>query len=199
MSQPDDPAPREPGRLDGDDDGDGLLGRVRSVAQTIAERVRTTVSHHAPNRPPIAGDPDRPLRVLVVDDNADAADALAAVAELLGCEARACHGGAEALDALQAELPDALLLDLSMPEVDGLAVAARARELAGRRPLLIVATTALGSLEDRTETALAGFHFHLVKPIDAVTLRGALDRFRALRSTAVADPLADPRLRATEA
>jgi two-component system, OmpR family, response regulator len=86
----------------------------------------------------------------------------------------------EALDALRAELPDVLLLDLSMPRVDGLTVAAHARALAGRRPLLLVATTALGALEDRTATALAGFHFHLMKPIDATTLRGALDRFRTL-------------------
>src|SRR5262245_62134787 len=148
MPDRDDPTPPEPNR----DDGDGLLVRVRSAAQPVAERAHTTVGHPAPNRPPVVGDPDRPPRVLGVDANPDAADALAAVAELLGCEARACHGGAEALDALRGELPDALLLDLSMPEVDGLAVAACARELAGRRPLLLVATTALGSLEDRTAT-----------------------------------------------
>jgi CheY-like chemotaxis protein len=124
---------------------------------------------------------ERPLRVLVVDDNADAADALAAVAGLLGCEARACHGGAEALEALGEELPDVLLLDLSMPGVDGMEVAVRARSRARARPLLLVATTALGSLEDQTATALVGFHFHLLKPIDTHTLRSVLDGFRALR------------------
>jgi CheY-like chemotaxis protein len=159
--------------------GDSLLGRVRTVAQSIADRVHTVLSHSTPSEPP-GGVPGRPLRVLVVDDNADAADALAAVAELLGCEARACYGGAEALDALQAELPDVLLLDLSMPKVDGLEVAARARALAGGRPMLLVATTARGNLEDRTATALAGFHFHLVKPIDTPALRAVLDRFRDL-------------------
>jgi CheY-like chemotaxis protein len=182
MHDPDDPASAEQKH---DEMGDPLLGRVRSVARTIADRVHTAIGHHPGQRQPVS-DPDRPLRALVVDDNADAADALAAVAELLGCEARACHGGPEALDALQAELPDVLLLDLSMPGVDGLAVATRARALAGRRPLLLVATTALGSLEDRTATALAGFHFHLVKPIDAPTLRDVLDRFRALYRSAPA-------------
>lgn len=124
--------------------------------------------------------PRRTLRVLAVDDVADAADALAAVAQLLGCEARSCHGGAEAIGLLREEFPDVLLLDLTMPVVDGLQVAAHARALAHGRPFLLVATTALGDWEDRTETALAGFHFHLVKPIDSQALRAALDRFRAL-------------------
>jgi CheY-like chemotaxis protein len=159
--------------------GDSLLGRVQSVARSISDRVHTVLSNSTPTEPP-GGVPGRPLRVLVVDDNADAADALAAVAELLGCETRACYGGAEALDALQAELPDVLLLDLSMPNVDGLEVAARARALAGGRPMLLVATTARGNLEDRTATALAGFHFHLIKPIDTPALRATLDQFRAL-------------------
>jgi len=160
--------------------GEALLGHVQSVARSIADRVHTVLSHSTPGEPPPDGDSGRPLRVLVVDDNADAADALAAVAELLGCEAHACYGGSEALDALQAELPDVLLLDLSMPGVGGLEVAAQARALAGRHPLLLVATTALGNWEDRTATALAGFHFHLVKPIDTPALRAALNRFREL-------------------
>jgi CheY-like chemotaxis protein len=168
--------------------GVAMIDRVRSVAQGIAERVHAALSRHAPSRQPAGGAADRPLRVVVVDDNPDAADGLAAVAELLGCEARAYYGGAEALDALRGELPDVLLLDLAMPRVDGLAVASAARELAGGRPLLLVATTALGALEDRTATALAGFHFHLVKPIDGEELRAALDRFRALYPGGAVDP-----------
>jgi CheY-like chemotaxis protein len=120
---------------------------------------------------------------LVVDDNRDAAHALVAVAELLGCETRACYGGAEALAALQEKLPDAILLDLTMPGVGGLEVAARAREIAGRRALLLVAATGLGELEDRTETALAGFHFHLVKPIDSPALQPVLDGLKSVRHT----------------
>lgn len=130
--------------------------------------------------PARAGAPDPALRVLCVDDLEDAADALAAVAELLGCEARACYGGEAALAAFEELRPDVVLLDLSMPGLDGLQVAARMRARADRRPLLLVATTALGSLEDRTATALAGFHFHLVKPVAMPTLRAALDRFRAV-------------------
>ncbi len=123
---------------------------------------------------------NEPLRVLVVDDLPDAADALAAVVRLLGCETRVCYGGAAAVEALRSELPDVLMLDLTMPLVSGLDVAAVARDLAGHRPLLIVATTALGDLWHRTETALAGFHFHLVKPIDLPNLRGILDQCRTI-------------------
>jgi CheY-like chemotaxis protein len=169
---------RTPRRLDPNCDP-GLI-RIRSVARAISERVHQTLGHY-PTPPPVVAAAGAPLRVLVVDDNPDAADALAAVAELLGCEARACYGGAEAIDALHAELPDVLLLDLSMPRVTGLEVASRARAMAGGRPLLVAATTALGTLEARTATAMAGFHFHLVKPVTTADLRAVLDQFRALR------------------
>jgi CheY-like chemotaxis protein len=185
-----DPVPAEvvPDSMSG-----GLLERVRTVAQGISERVHTVLSRSTPTQGAETDRAsDRALRVLVVDDNADAADALAGLVELLGCEVRACYGGSEARDALQAELPDVLLLDLSMPRVSGLEVAAHARALTRGRPLLLVATTALGSLEDRTATALAGFHFHFIKPIDTTTLRGALERFRALRLATAAGGSAAP-------
>lgn len=121
-----------------------------------------------------------PLRVLVVDDNPDAADTLAEVVRLLGHDARVCYNGASALAAVDAELPDVCLLDLTMPGIDGLELAGLIRARVGRRPMLLVATTALGALEDRTATALAGFHFHLVKPVGLDALRAALERFRAV-------------------
>jgi len=127
-----------------------------------------------------SADAERPMRVLVVDDLPDAADALAEVVRLLGHDARVCYDGASALDAVRAELPDVCLLDLTMPGLDGLELAGLIRARAGRRPMLLVATTALGALEDRTATALAGFHFHLIKPVLMETLRAALERFRAV-------------------
>jgi CheY-like chemotaxis protein len=115
--------------------------------------------------------------VLVVDDNHDAADALAEVLGLLGCTTRACYDGAAALGAAAEFRPDACLLDLVMPGMDGYELAARLRAGAGSRPLLLVATTALGGAEDRARTAIAGFHYHLVKPVDTPTLFDALRRF----------------------
>jgi CheY-like chemotaxis protein len=145
--------------------GGELLDRVRHIAREIEGRVRRVLS------------PAAPLRVLCVDDNADAADALATVLELLGYDARACYDGRSALAAVGEFRPDACLLDLMMPGMDGLELAAQLKARAGPRPLLLVATTALGSLEDRTRTAMAGFHHHLTKPVDTPALLAALTQF----------------------
>jgi CheY-like chemotaxis protein len=161
------------------DSGGWLIDRVKSVAQTITSRVQEVLTQHEPFTSPTSDRSDtRPLKVLVVDDIPDAADALAAVVGLLDCEVRACYDGATALELVRADPPDVCLLDLMMPRIDGLALAAMLKALIGRHSMLLVATTALGGLEDRTATALAGFHFHLIKPIDMPSLRAALDRFR---------------------
>jgi CheY-like chemotaxis protein len=96
---------------------------------------------------------------------------------MLGCEARACYDGPSALAAVGEFRPDACLLDLVMPGMGGLELAARLKATAGPQPLLLVATTALGDLEDRTRTALAGFHYHPTKPVDPPALLAALGRF----------------------
>ncbi len=118
-----------------------------------------------------------PIRALCVDDNRDAADTLAAVLELMGCETRTCYSGLDALRAFPEFHPDVCFLDLCMPEMDGLELAAQMRTHAGCRALFLVAVTALGSLEDQIRTALTGFHFHLVKPFDGVALATLLNQF----------------------
>jgi CheY-like chemotaxis protein len=145
-----------------------LIDRVREVAREIESRVRQALNpHHAPMTQ---------LRVLVVDDNVDAADSLATVLELVGCPVRACYDGHSAL-ALAAEFePHVCLLDLMMPEMDGIELANHLKARAGSQPLLLIATTALGEWDMRTRTALAGFHHHLVKPIDIPTLIDAITR-----------------------
>jgi CheY-like chemotaxis protein len=148
--------------------GGHLIDRVRTIAREIGERVRRNL------------DPPAQMRVLCVDDNTDAADALAAVLGLLGYECRVCYDGASALAVAEEFRPDVCLLDLRMPEMDGMELGARLRAGAGPRPLFLVATTALGSMEDRTRTAVAGFHDHLVKPVDTPALVGALTRFGAV-------------------
>lgn len=153
------------------------LRRALTKLLTMTE-INATADRHDP----------RPLRVLVVDDNPDAADALAEVVRLLGHDARVGYSGAAALAAVDAELPDVCLLDLTMPGIDGLELAGLIRARVGRRPMLLVATTALGALEDRTATALAGFHFHLVKPVGTDALRAALERFRAVTPRRIALP-----------
>jgi CheY-like chemotaxis protein len=109
-------------------------------------------------------------RILVVDDNRDAAESLAMLLELDGAEVSVVHDGRAALAALEqacsGRCPDAVLLDLGMPGMDGVEVARRIRldsRLAGLR---IAALTGWGQESDRARTREAGFDFHLTKPAD---------------------------------
>jgi CheY-like chemotaxis protein len=72
--------------------------------------------------------------------------------------------------------PHVCLLDLMMPKMNGLELASHLKVRAGSRPLLLIATTALGDWEAKTRTALAGFHHHLTKPIDIPALVEAITR-----------------------
>ena len=166
-----------------------MLDKTKRVAERITDRVRRALEPlKSPAWRPGEQNPDRPLQVLCVDDNADAADSLVALVELFGCESRACYDGQSALNAVCVAPPDVCLLDLNMPGMDGLELAARIRAGAGPRPMLIAATTAMGDADSLTRTALAGFHFHLVKPIDGATLRDILTRSRALLRPPAAPP-----------
>lgn len=138
------------------------LDRVRETAHVIEDRVRCLLT---PDGPSIAE-----LRILAVDDHPDAADSLVAVLELVGCTARACYSGWSALDAAEEFEPHVCLLDLMMPDLSGLELGARLKVWAGDRPVLLIATTALGDDQARARTAVAGFHCHLTKPVDAQML-----------------------------
>jgi CheY-like chemotaxis protein/two-component sensor histidine kinase len=106
------------------------------------------------------------LRVLVVDDNRDGADSLAMMLRLMGNETRTAYDGEEALALASRFLPDAILLDLGLPKVNGYDVCRRIRELSGNRRPLIIAQTGWGQNEDRLRTAQAGFDEHMIKPIN---------------------------------
>ena len=183
--EPPEPAPAREGT------GSGLLERVRDVARGIADRVRRAL---LPGDQPAAAGRPSALRVLVVDDNPDAADSLAAVLELLGYTVRTFYDGATALAAAEEFRPDACLIDLAMPGMNGLDLAGEFRARAKARPLLLIATTALGAVEDRTRTALAGFHYHLIKPIETPELFAALNRFETILGRPPADPDPPPGL-----
>src|SRR5262245_60219161 len=115
-----------------------------------------------------------PLTVLIVDDNADAADSLALLLKLWGYEGRVAYDGSAALAAFQQQGPDAVLLDLSLPGLDGFAVAGRLRTLAQGRGFTLIALTGFGREEDYRRAAEAGFDLHLLKPVDPERLRGFL-------------------------
>ncbi|HUR41878.1 MAG TPA: ATP-binding protein [Verrucomicrobiae bacterium] len=111
-------------------------------------------------------------RVLVVDDNRDAALMLAQLLRLLGAEVRVAHDGHEALHVFDEFRPAALFLDLGMPGMDGYEVAGHVR--ARDAGTLLVALTGWGQERDRQRTTAAGFSHHLVKPADAQQLRAVL-------------------------
>ena len=110
-------------------------------------------------------------RVLVVDDNVDAAETMADLLGLWGHEARVVHDGASAVIEAAAFQPDVVFLDINMPGMDGYAVARELRtrpELAGLR---LVAVTGYGQDRDRRRASEAGFDHHLTKPVDIADLK----------------------------
>jgi PAS domain S-box-containing protein len=120
------------------------------------------------------------MRVLVVDDNRDAADSLTMLLELRGFKAFVCHDGHAAL-ALALELqPDVVVLDLGLPGVDGFEVCRRLRE-AGLTKTCIVAVTGFGQDEDRRRSHAAGFDAHMVKPVDPDDLVKRIEESLATR------------------
>ena len=113
-------------------------------------------------------------RVLVVDDNVDSADSLAALLEIMGCEVMTAYNGEDALTAAEAFQPTVMLLDIGMPRMTGYEVCRRAREQPWGRRLFVVAMTGWGRAEDRCRTKEAGFDHHLVKPVDTSALLALL-------------------------
>jgi CheY-like chemotaxis protein len=130
---------------------------------------------------------DRPLTVLVVDDSPDTTETTAAVLSIAGFSVRVAGGGEEALALAAADPPDVVLADIRMPGLDGCGLARRLAEQA-RKPPLLVAVTGCGSAADRARTAAAGFHLHLVKPVDPHVLVGMLNRFRMTLTSGFAPP-----------
>lgn len=117
------------------------------------------------------------LRVLVVDDNIDAADTLRVVLTLAGIETGVAYSAAAAVATAEAMRPDALLLDVGLPDGSGLDVARRIRSTEWGRKAFLVAVTGWGRPEDRGQTAEAGFDTHLVKPVDGDQVLALLAKF----------------------
>lgn len=107
-----------------------------------------------------------PRRVLVVDDNRDAADALSVLLTLHGHEVRTVFDGLEAVEAAASWEPEVILLDLGMPKLDGVEAARRIRARQSHRKVFLVALTGWSQEEDRRRTERAGFDAHLVKPVN---------------------------------
>jgi CheY-like chemotaxis protein len=107
-----------------------------------------------------------PARVLVVDDNVDTAQSLSWLLQAFGHEVRVAHTGAEAIERARAFRPDAVLLDVGLPDIDGYEVARQLRATPDHARALLIAATGHNRERDRLVAAEAGFDHYLVKPFD---------------------------------
>jgi signal transduction histidine kinase/ActR/RegA family two-component response regulator len=128
------------------------------------------VSSGCPNSQAKPGQPigmaDQRPKVLVVDDNRDAADSLQALFEMENCNVATAYDGFEAVQAVEAVMPDMIVMDLGMPSMDGYEAARRIRSKAGSQSVLMIALTGWGQSDARQRTIEAGFDHHLIKPVD---------------------------------
>ena len=145
------------------------------------------IAADAPAAPPVVAAPHfapgagSRARVLVADDNADAADTLGMLLDELGADVCVVHDGAAAIEAFASYAPRIAILDIGMPDMDGYEVARRLRAAQPDGGTIIVALTGWGQQEDRRRAREAGFDHHLVKPVGLDTLQ------RLLASLSVAE------------
>jgi PAS domain S-box-containing protein len=113
-------------------------------------------------------------RILVVDDNRDAADSMAMLLKLSGADVHVAYDGPTAMEAMRLCRPAVVFLDLGMPGMDGLEVARRIRADDSYRNTVLIALTGWGQASDRQNSSHAGFDHHLVKPVDFSALQAVL-------------------------
>lgn len=115
-----------------------------------------------------------PRRILVVDDNADAADALALLLEIEGNDVRTAHSGLAALAEARTWMPDAMVLDIGLPDMDGCELARKMLAMSMTRAPLMIALSGYGGSGDIRRSHEAGFSHHLLKPVEPDALFAAL-------------------------
>lgn len=119
------------------------------------------------------------LKIMLVDDNVDAAHALSLLLEIAGHQVITEHSAKRALETARTVLPDACLLDIGLPEMDGKELARQLRARPETANTLLIALTGYGQNEDREETRAAGFDHHMTKPVEIDKLLIALATFSA--------------------
>jgi two-component system, sensor histidine kinase len=135
---------------------------ARDERETTSDVVRQATDRH-----------DR-KRVLIVDDNHDAVDMLAAMLELADYDTRKANDGATAVAAAKAWLPHVVILDIGLPDMSGYEVARRLREDRALAETELIAVSGWGSQDDKRKAMAAGFNLHFTKPVDAAALCSAL-------------------------
>ena len=114
-------------------------------------------------------------RLLVVDDNKDAAESMSMLLEMWGHEVAFAYDGPSALETAQEWRPEAVFLDIGLPGMDGYEVAERLRELPQAKDAILIAITGYGQEDDLARSKRAGINHHLVKPVAPDALRSLID------------------------
>jgi CheY-like chemotaxis protein len=142
------------------------------------EETAVLLLHPPPTQPPGWDVPGAaPLRVLVVEDNADTASTCQMLLQLHGLEVRTAPDAANALETVRNFKPDVVLLDIALPGPSGWEVARRLKEEHAGKPPFLIAVTGYGRETDQQRSEKAGIDLHLVKPVDPMQLLGLLERF----------------------
>jgi PAS domain S-box-containing protein len=158
-------------------------GTVTAASAGLGQGSEFTIRLPRVAMPPMPGEgelhgllaaPAHALRVLVVDDNQDAAMVLSMFLQTAGHVVAVEHDARRALERARSEPPDVCLLDIGLPDIDGNELARRLRAQPGGAARLLVAVTGYGQEQDRKETAEAGFDHHFVKPVDGAGLLALL-------------------------
>jgi CheY-like chemotaxis protein len=123
--------------------------------------------------------PGAPLRIVVIEDNTDAAETLVMWLEGLGHTVKLATTGPSGLELIRSARPDLVLCDVGLPGMDGVEVCRQVRSLTDDKHLVMVALTGWGMESDRRRTGEAGFDHHLVKPVALDKLRDILVTVRA--------------------
>jgi CheY-like chemotaxis protein len=121
------------------------------------------------------GDSTRKRRLLVVDDNRDAAESMSMLLQMWGHEVAFVYDGPSALETAEQWRPEAVFLDIGLPGMDGYEVAERMRALPHAKGAVLIAITGYGQDDDRLRSQRAGIEHHLVKPVAPDALRSLID------------------------
>ena len=137
-------------------------------------------------------------RVLVVDDNQDSADTLSEMLAMTGFSSTVAYGGQAALHAVEHEVPDAVLLDIGLPDMSGYEVCQRIRQSNMTRQPVLIALTGWGQDKDRALAMTAGFDAHLTKPADPGALIAMLKELLARKQNSPPGSNTSPAIRVKE-
>ena len=148
------------------------MGKGSEFVISLPVMPRASAAQAGPREP--VAPPARSLRLLVVDDSEDTAEMMSTLLGMAGHDVRVAHSGPAALKAAAAHQPDAIVLDIGLPGLDGYQVAQRLRQDPAMKDVVLIAASGYGQESDRRRSREAGFDHHLVKPVDPQRLQEIL-------------------------